>query len=308
MPNQFNGQVFDSNGNKLEKVKITITGPGSPPNQSTETDVNGNWLITLKVDIDPKNITVTFSKPGLETTSIINPQQTAILPGYIDPIKGGTLDLTGDYPSGKWKITSLPQEIQDIINKEIEDAYTFAKNNPSNVKLEIDSSESQVPNTDNEGTNKDFSTPGSLAEARAQELEKYVNDKINILYTAETNPSFQKPIAVLGIINKVGNIAWDETNADANKYTKDQYTRLKANLINKAPEPVIINYTYLGRLEEDTIYVDVRNNLRLIGERKFSTVTYTIDSAVATIKEEGNRFGFSFDGTLYPPQNPTQST
>jgi len=64
-----------------------------------------------------------------------------------------------------------------------------------------------------------------------------------------------------------------------------------------------VSYTYLGRYDGDTIYVDVRNNLRLIGERKFSTVTYTVDSAVATIKEEGNSFGFSFDGEYYPPQN-----
>jgi hypothetical protein len=78
--------------------------------------------------------------------------------------------------------------------------------------------------------------------------------------------------------------------------------------LNKAPELVSINYTYLGRYDGDTIYVDVRDNLKLIGERKFSNVTYTIDSAVATMKDEGDKFGFSFDGTFYPPQNPTQST
>ena len=78
--------------------------------------------------------------------------------------------------------------------------------------------------------------------------------------------------------------------------------------LDKVPEPVTINYTYLGRYDGDTIYVDVRDNLRLIGERKFSNVTYTIDSAVATMKNEGDKFGFSFDGILYPPQNPTQST
>jgi hypothetical protein len=26
------------------------------------------------------------------------------------------------------------------------------------------------------------------------------------------------------------------------------------------------------------------------------------------MKNEGEKFGFSFDGILYPPQNPTQST
>ena len=308
MPNQFKGQVVNNQGNKLEGVTITITGPGVPANTTTTTDASGNWLITLKIDIDPKDITITFSKPGLETAFIKSPQRTAELPGYIDPMKGGILDLAKDYPLGKYKITSLTPEVQDVINKEIEDAYEFAKNNPGNVKLEIESSESQIPNIDNEGTNRDFSTPGSLAEARAQELEKYVNDKINTLYAKEENPSFQKPVVVLGNVNRVGNVAWDETNADADKYTKDQYTRVKADLVNKTPKPASVDYIYLGRLEEDTIYVDVRNNLRLIGERKFSIVTYTVDSAVATMREEGNRFGFSFDGIFYPPQNPTQST
>ena len=236
MPNQFKGQVFDSNGNKLSGVKVTITGTEVPPNQSTTTDVNGNWLITLKVDIDPKDVNVTFSKPGLETTSIKNPQQTATLPGYIDPEKGGTLDLAGDYPSGKWKVTSLSQETQDVINKEINDAYAFATTNIGNFKLEIESSESQVPNADNEGTNKNFSKPGSLAKARAEALQEYINDKINILYAKETNPSFQKPTIVLGKIDRVGDVAWDQIDANADKYTKDQYTRVKADFINKTPD------------------------------------------------------------------------
>lgn len=308
MPNQFKGQVVDSQGNKIEGVKITITGIEVPANTTTLTDVNGDWLITIKTAVDPKDITITFSKPGLETTSIKNPQQTAEIPGYIDPVKGGILDLAKDYPSGKYKVTSLPQEIQDIINREIEDAYNFAKSNPNNVKLEIESSESQVPNIDNEGTNKDFTIPGSLAEARAQDLEKYVNDKLNTLYASEINPTFPKPVVMLGSINRIGDVAWDGVNTNDDKYTKDQYTRVKASIVSKAPEVPSVNYTYLGRLEEDTIYVDVRNNLRLIGERKFSIVTFTVDSAVATMREEGNRFGFSFDGIFYPPQNPTQST
>ena len=233
MPNQFNGQVLDSNGKKLSGVKVTITSPTIPSDTSTTTDANGNWLITIKTDIDPKDVTVTFSKSGLETTSITNPQQTAILPGYIDPEKGGILDLAGDYPSGKYKISSLPQEIQDILNKEIDDAYTFAKNNSGNFTLEIESSESQVPNADNEGTGRNFDKPGSLAEARAQELEKYINDKITVLYAKEINPSFQKPTVVLGKIDRVGDAIWDQIDAKANKYTKDQYTRVKANLITK---------------------------------------------------------------------------
>ena len=306
MPNQFKGQVVDNQGNKLEGVKITITGLEVPPNTTTLTDANGNWLITIKTSIDPKNITITYSKSGFETSSINNPQQTAELPGYIDPVNGGILDLSKDYPLGKYKVTSLSQEIQDVINKEIEDAYNFAKNNPNNVKLEIESSESQVPNIDNEGTNKDFTIPGSLAEARAQDLEKYINDKFNTLYANEVNPTYPKPVVVLGDINRIGDVVWDGVNTNDDKYTKDQYTRVKANIVSKTSEVPSVNYTYLGRVEENTIYVDVRNNLRLIGERKFSTTTFTVDSAVEVMKNEGDRFGFSFDGIFYPPQNPTQ--
>ena len=64
-----------------------------------------------------------------------------------------------------------------------------------------------------------------------------------------------------------------------------------------------VNYTYLARYEGDTLYIDVRNNNRLIGERKFSIITYNTESALAEIKNEGNNFGFSFDGEYYPPQN-----
>jgi hypothetical protein len=231
MSNQFKGQVLSTTGTKLEKVKVTISGTGVTPT-STETDANGNWVATIDANVDPKDITVVFSKQGLETSSIKNPQQTAILSGYIDPVKGGILDLAGKYPSGKWKISSLPQDIQDIINKEIEDAYNFAKSNPGNFILEIESSESKVPNNDNEGTGKNFNKPGSLAEARALELEKYVNDNINALYAKETNPSFTKPIVVLAKIDNVGGDPWDGVDANAEKYTAFQYTRLKANLIN----------------------------------------------------------------------------
>ena len=64
-----------------------------------------------------------------------------------------------------------------------------------------------------------------------------------------------------------------------------------------------VNYTYLVRVEGDTIYVDIRNNNRLIGEKKYSTITYTTDRVASEVKNEGDNFGFSFDGEYYPPQN-----
>ncbi len=245
MANQFKGQVFTTSGDKLESVKVTITGTGVETT-TTETDANGNWVATIEADVDPKNITVSFSKPGLETTSIKNPQQTSTLSGYIDPVKGGILDLAGKYPSGKWKVSSLPQDIQDTINKEVEDAYNFAKANQGNFVLEIESSESRVPNNDNEGTGRNFDEPGSLAKARALDLEKYVNDKINALYASELNATFQKPIVILAKIDNVGGGPWDKIDANAKKYTDYQYTRLKANLINPCKWINIQNTTQAG--------------------------------------------------------------
>ena len=64
-----------------------------------------------------------------------------------------------------------------------------------------------------------------------------------------------------------------------------------------------VNYTYLARYEGDTLYVDVRNDNRLIGERPFSIITFTSERALAEIKNEGEKFGFSFDGVYYPAQN-----
>jgi hypothetical protein len=64
-----------------------------------------------------------------------------------------------------------------------------------------------------------------------------------------------------------------------------------------------VNYTYLVRVDGDTIYADVRNNNRLIGEKKYSTTTYTTDRVTTEVKEEGDKFGFSFYGEYFPPQN-----
>jgi hypothetical protein len=233
MPNQFNGQVFDSNGNKLEKVTVSIVGTGVPPHQTTETDSQGKWLITLNTNTKSEDLTVTFSKPGLETTTIKNPQPTAVIQGYIDPIKGGTLDLAGDYDSGKWKISSLKPESQLVLDQEIKDLYNFAKNNPGNFTLTIEASESHVPNHDNEEgktREKEFQTPGALAKARATNLYEYVDKKINELYSKETDKNFSKPIIILGKIDNVGGPAWDGKYDE--RYKPFQNTRLIANLIN----------------------------------------------------------------------------
>jgi hypothetical protein len=238
MPNQFNGQVYDTNGRVLEGVKVSLTVSNTSTYKTATTNSEGKWLITLDTSVDPKNVNITFSKSGLESKIVKNPQQTEILNGYIDPEKGGTLDLAGQYDSGKWKVTSLTSEQQLVIDKEIQDLYTFAKNNPGNFKITIEASESRVPNNDNEEgktkQNEFRTTPGSLAKARALNLQEYVVKKINELYSKETNKNFTKPSVILGKIDAVGGAEWKAgNNPDAEGYKSYQFTRLKADFITK---------------------------------------------------------------------------
>jgi hypothetical protein len=216
MPNRFEGQVLDTNGQKLKDVKVTITGPGIVSNNSTATDENGKWIILLAVSLDPKDITVTFSKSGLEAKQVTNPQPTEILNGYIDPVKGGTLDLQGLYESGTYLVDSLSNESKEVINQELEDLFEFIKNNPGNTKITITSSESQVTNADNETgdgvdrTDEFRRTPGSLAKARAEALQKYVDNFLNRKYIENPNIKVNnRPIIEFGDITRVGQELWE---------------------------------------------------------------------------------------------------
>lgn len=64
-----------------------------------------------------------------------------------------------------------------------------------------------------------------------------------------------------------------------------------------------VNYTYNVGVDGTTIYADIKNDGILIGTKKYSTTTYTVDRVTTEVKDEGDKWGFSFDGTYYPPQN-----
>jgi hypothetical protein len=64
-----------------------------------------------------------------------------------------------------------------------------------------------------------------------------------------------------------------------------------------------VNYTYNVGVDGTTIYADVKNDGILIGTKKYSTTTYNVDRVTTEVKDEGDKWGFSFDGTYYPPQN-----
>ena len=216
MPNRFEGQVQDNFDRKLKDVKVTLTGTGIPPGTFTKTDENGKWVIILKQSIESKDVTVSFTKSGMESKQVTNPQPTEVLNGFIDPEKGGTLDLKGLYESGTYLVSSLSNESKEVLNQELEDLFQFIKNHPGNTKITITSSESQVTNSDNETgdgvnrTNEFRRTPGSLAKARAEALQKYVNTFLDTKYTE--NPNLDRsgrPTIEFGEIDRQGNEPWE---------------------------------------------------------------------------------------------------
>jgi hypothetical protein len=216
MPNRFEGQVQDNFDRKLKDVKVTLTGTDIPPGTFTKTDENGKWVIILKQSIESKDVTVSFTKSGMESKQVTNPQPTEVLNGFIDPEKGGTLDLKGLYESGTYLVSSLSNESKEVLNQELEDLFQFIKNHPGNTKITITSSESQVTNSDNETgdginrTNEFRRTPGSLAKARAEALQKYVNTFLDTKYTE--NPNLDRsgrPTIEFGEIDRQGNEPWE---------------------------------------------------------------------------------------------------
>jgi hypothetical protein len=175
MPSQFNGKVLLDNGMPLNRLNIEIDYPGRIGDRIITTTNNiGEWNITLDVDINPEDVTVRFYGPGYETKIVKNPQLTEVLKGFIDPIKGGTLDLTGKYENGKYQFTDLSNENQNLIYQEIKDIWKFVTDNYGNYTLTIDATETP---TEKEDVNIQYQLPGLLAEARADEIKRILDNQ-----------------------------------------------------------------------------------------------------------------------------------
>ena len=253
--NKFSGTLYYADSKPVPNANVIVTVNKTSIKESTVTDTNGKWNVSLKEDVDPKDIKILFSKSGYQSKQVNGPIQTATLEGFIDPEKGGTLNLQGLFPSGKYKVESLSGEDKEVLDHELEDLFQFIKRNPGNVQIKIRSSESQVPNADNEGTGKDFSQPGSLAKERGLTLRKYIEDELNKKINSDTsiqNPDNFKPVFnyTESDISRVGDKLWERNNpdviaenavlvaqeevtrsADLSKYKKDQYVAVDVELI-----------------------------------------------------------------------------
>jgi hypothetical protein len=152
---KFHGRLLDVSGRGVDNVKIDVTyWQGFPKKSaqekdsinsqigpkliSTTSDTFGRWQIeiitTNQLILNNKDFptTFTFSKEGLEAISVKNPRigknndiNFTDLPSTIDPVKGGYLSLQKQYKSGFWKVTSLPQEAQDVLNVQMDNLMQF---------------------------------------------------------------------------------------------------------------------------------------------------------------------------------------
>lgn len=270
--NKFSGTLTYSDKTPAPNAKVKLTVKGnSSINESTTTDKDGNWIISLKEDVNPNDVTILFSKSGYKSKEVTNPGPTEFFEELIDPKKGGSLELQSLFESGKWKVTSLSGEDKDVLDHELEDLFQFIKKYPTNIQIKIRSSESQVPNSDNEGgtrTNEFRNNPGSLAKARGESLKKYIEDEINKKIEADTgiqNKGNYRPIFnyTEEDITRVGDKPWERDNpeveaenkllkqqegvsksADLSKYKKDQYVAVDVALIRPPKDCASINLVF----------------------------------------------------------------
>jgi len=225
----YSGVAYDDKGQKLKGAQVTLTAPPSTIKVSSITDDEGNWRIEVD-NIDNNNVKITFTQEGRVVIVIDKPIPTGVV-NEITPQTGGTLNLQGKYPGGKYYVTSLESAVKEDIDKQLENAYKFVKANPGNYRLFIDSSESRVTNYDREPssptngqelapTNAD---PSPLARRRAEALQKYANDFFLTKYNSEAPAPTGFVLPEVQIRSVATGLTEYNTQTDAVPYGGDPY-------------------------------------------------------------------------------------
>lgn len=147
------------------------------------------------------------------------------------------VNLGSVFPSGKYIISG--QNKNQLIEKLSELGEYVTKNPNSDYKIEIISSESQVPNYDGEQPSKPKLAVGELAKKRAEVANYAVNTFINDL--KKKNKIFGNIlIEISPILIGKEKFTQGKDNKDDQKYTKDQFVIVKITAINN---PVTSNYS-----------------------------------------------------------------
>jgi len=246
MAGVYSGTLIGDDKKPLSGAKVVLkyNKPGvSNDLPTTTTDKNGQYLL-----VDPiasNDVTLTFSKNSYSVYSIKNPQPSGkfdINDSQISPQFGGTLELKGLFEAGKYFISSLSSETQNLINWELLNAGIFAKNNNVNYVVIIEAAESKVTNYDREefqadgitenknwaGPTGTFKTPalptGSLATLRAENFSTYVKQ----LFTSLGVSDFRIYTNIL--TNQGPEYVKGTDNPDDPKYKSAQYVNITVAL------------------------------------------------------------------------------
>jgi hypothetical protein len=146
-----------------------------------------------------------------------------------------TLDLSGTFGSGKYKLPEKADRVDDLINQIRE----FKKQNAGSViEISVNSGESQVPNYDREkfpstGNAKvDFTDEkklpvGAIAKYRAAALKSYI-EKVAPDLLKDSKLVISEPI--------IGGTKWNPQGGDTakdEKFTKEQFANFKIKVIGK---------------------------------------------------------------------------
>ena len=146
-----------------------------------------------------------------------------------------TLDLSGTFGSGKYKLPEKADRVDDLINKIRE----FKKQNAGSViEISVNSGESQVPNYDREkypstGNDKvDFTNEkklpvGAIAKYRAAALKSYI-EKVAPDLLKDSKLVISEPV--------IGGTKWNPEGGDKakdDKFTKEQFANFKIKVIGK---------------------------------------------------------------------------
>lgn len=116
-----------------------------------------------------------------------------------------TLNFTDDFDSGKFNVNS-----NGVLTKLAELKQFLQENDNTSYSITITASESQVPNQAGFGV-------GELAQKRGSVLKQIVESYIQKNKLGNVNVTIE---------TRIGDIKWDGSNKDDEKYRKDQYVKL----------------------------------------------------------------------------------
>jgi hypothetical protein len=251
----YNGTVLSEDGQPLANADVILTSGAN--SKTAKTDKNGYFNINLDNTTSTGDVSLTFSKSGRTLSTIKNPQLTGEYEtprASINPIIGGTLDLTNGYESGEYLITSLSKADQDQLNVELDNTIEFVKAYPKNYNIIIEAAESKVPNNDREkflengspnpnwaGPEGEFRSEGKLnPKALAQKRSTILKAYIELYFKEQGAPPPTITIADEKIEgpeyppqDRDGNLYKEGSNEYVrifNSYKLYQYTRLIVSL------------------------------------------------------------------------------